>query len=145
MPNIASVLKDEVVRLCRKELRKEVEPLRKAAASHRRDLAAVKRELCAAQRRIQMLERQAGKVQGSSTPAEADRPVRFVAKGLRSLRTRLGLSAADLARLLGVSEQSVYGWEAKKTIPRRAQVQAFAALRGIGKREAHARLEQLAT
>jgi transcriptional regulator with XRE-family HTH domain len=60
---------------------------------------------------------------------------------LRSLRARLGLSAPQLARLLGVSEQSVYNWETKKATPRKEQLNAIIAMRGIGKREAHARLD----
>jgi transcriptional regulator with XRE-family HTH domain len=53
----------------------------------------------------------------------------------------LGLSAVDLARLLGVSMQSVYNWEHKKATPRKEQVAAIAALRSIGKKEAHQRLD----
>jgi transcriptional regulator with XRE-family HTH domain len=54
---------------------------------------------------------------------------------------RLGLSAADLARLLGVSMQSVYNWEHKKATPRKEQVAAIAALRSVGKKEARQRLD----
>ena len=36
MPNIASALREEVVRLARKEIRKEVETGRKASAQYRR-------------------------------------------------------------------------------------------------------------
>jgi DNA-binding transcriptional regulator YiaG len=69
-----------------------------------------------------------------------EKQTRFVAKGLVSLRKRLGLSAADLARLLGVSTQSVYNWEHKKASPRKVQVTAIAALRSVSKKEAHERL-----
>jgi DNA-binding transcriptional regulator YiaG len=142
MPNFGNVLKDEVVRLCRKELRKELGPVRKITAAHRRDIAALKRQLAEAQRRVHLLERQAAR-SGTARPTVAtDRPIRFVAKGLRSMRQRLGLSAADLARLIQVSEQSVYNWETKKTTPRREQVQSLAALRGLGKREVRAQLEK---
>jgi DNA-binding transcriptional regulator YiaG len=143
MPNLGNVLKDEVVRLCRKELRKELGPVRKITTAHRRDLAALKRQLAEAQRRVQLLERQAARAGAARPQPSTDKPVRFVAKGLRSLRQRLGLSAADLARLIEVSEQSVYNWESKKTTPRREQVQALAALRGIGKREVRAQLERM--
>jgi transcriptional regulator with XRE-family HTH domain len=70
-----------------------------------------------------------------------EKPIRFVAKGLVSLRRRLGLSAAELARLLGVSTQSIYHWEHKKTTPRKAQVAAIVALRSIGRTEAQERLQ----
>jgi transcriptional regulator with XRE-family HTH domain len=51
------------------------------------------------------------------------------------------LSAAQLALLLGVSEQSIYNWETKKATPRKEQLAAIIAMRGIGKREAHERLD----
>jgi DNA-binding transcriptional regulator YiaG len=69
--------------------------------------------------------------------------VRFVAKGLKSHRNRLGLSAADYGQLAGVSAQSVYNWEQGHASPRSEQLKMIAALRGIGKREAQVRLEQL--
>ena len=48
-----------------------------------------------------------------------------------------------MARLLGVSGQSVYKWELGKARPRARQLEAIAALRGVGKREVNARLEAL--
>jgi transcriptional regulator with XRE-family HTH domain len=59
------------------------------------------------------------------------------------LRKRLGLSAADLGLLLGVSALSVYKWEQGKARPRAKYLEAIADLRGIGKREAAVRLESL--
>jgi hypothetical protein len=47
--------------------------------------------------------------------------------------------------LLGVSGQSIYHWEAEKSRPRPAQLQAIAALRKLGKREARRRLEEIAS
>ena len=67
-----------------------------------------------------------------------------MAKGFRSLRTRLGLSAAELATLLDVSPQSVYNWEHQKSVPRASQVASIAALRTMGKKEARLRLEAAA-
>jgi len=68
--------------------------------------------------------------------------MRFVAKGLRSMRARLGVSMKDLAKLVGVSEQSVYNWEHKRAVPREPQLARIAALRGKGKRDAQALLAQ---
>jgi DNA-binding transcriptional regulator YiaG len=70
--------------------------------------------------------------------------VRFTATGLRSQRKRLGLSATDYAQLVGVSAQSIYNWEREITRPRKEQIAILAALRGMGKKEAQARLRQLA-
>jgi DNA-binding transcriptional regulator YiaG len=144
MPNIGAMLKEEISRLCRREIRKQVQPIRKVSAGYRRDIAALKRQLQDVQRRTGALAKQAA--QTSKTPAEeSGPPMRFVAKGLRSLRGRLGLSASDLAQLMGVSDQSVYNWELKKTTPRKEQLAALATIRSLGKREAHKRLEALQT
>ena len=69
--------------------------------------------------------------------------LRFSAKGFTKLRQRLGLSAAALGTLLGVTAQSVYKWEDGKARPRAAQLQAIAAVRKLGKREAAARLAEI--
>ncbi len=142
MPNIASVLKEEILRLARKEVRSELESLKKASAQHRADLAELKR-------RVAGLEKQVSKVAKKAQPKVAEGPsgeetsrVRFSAKGLATHRQRLGLSAADLGALLGVSAQSIYHWESGKTKPRQQQVAAIAALRKMGKREVKARLAE---
>jgi predicted transcriptional regulator len=75
--------------------------------------------------------------------ARAGKKVRFVAKGLRSQRVRLGLSASDVGTLVGVSAQSIYNWESGDTRPRDEQIARLAVLRGLGKREVQARLKQM--
>lgn len=141
MPNIGTFLKAEITRLCRREIRKEVAGIKKASGSYRRDIAALKRQVVALERKVAVLAKQTTAASNSTPPTLPDRPVRFVAKGLRALRTRLGLSAAQLALLLGVSEQSVYNWETKKAKPRKELLAAIIGMRAIGKREAHQRLD----
>lgn len=69
--------------------------------------------------------------------------IRFSAKRPAQQRQKLGLSAADMGLLLGVPGQTVYHWEAEKSRPRPTQLQAIAALRKVGKREAKTRLEEI--
>ncbi|GAC1531162.1 MAG: hypothetical protein NVS2B4_10360 [Ramlibacter sp.] len=69
--------------------------------------------------------------------------LRFSAARFAAQRKKSGLSAAKYAQLLGVSGLSVYKWESGQTRPRRAQLEAIAAVRGLGKREVAARLEHL--
>jgi DNA-binding transcriptional regulator YiaG len=141
MPNIGTLLKQEISRLCRREIRREVGALKRASAAYRRDIAALKRQMQALERKATVLAKRTAAVVDNAPAALPDRPVRFVAKGLRSLRARLGLSAKQLAVLLGVSEQSVYNWESKKATPRKEQLAAIIAMRDLGKREAQQRLE----
>jgi DNA-binding transcriptional regulator YiaG len=143
MSDIGTVLKQEIARLARRELRSVVEPMRKASSQQRQQIVVLKRELAALKTQLNKLHKSAQIPAVKSDATDSGKPLRFVAKGLRSLRVRLGLSAPDLAKLLGVSEQSVYNWEQKKSVPRREQLMALAALRGIGKREIRLRLSTL--
>jgi DNA-binding transcriptional regulator YiaG len=72
-----------------------------------------------------------------------DSAMRFSAKGLVANRRRLGLSARAYGALVGASALSIYKWEQGAVQPRAKHLAALATLRGIGKKEAAARLEML--
>lgn len=140
MPNIASVLKTEIARVARKEVRAETASLKKAVGTYRAEIAALKR-------RVQALEvdlRRLGKVKAKAEAVEVStaptRVPRFSAKSLASHRRRLALSVDDCALLVGSSGQSVYNWESGKTRPRAEHMPAIVALRSMGKKEAVERL-----
>jgi DNA-binding transcriptional regulator YiaG len=143
MPNIAAVFKEEIVRLARKEIRRQTNVLRKASAQYRKDIAEMKRRVADLQRKVSPIEKQVLKGVSSQVPEVHAERVRFTAKGLHSQRKRLGLSAADCGKLLGVTDQTIYNWEHETARPRKQQVAIIASIRGLGKREAYARLEQL--
>ena len=67
----------------------------------------------------------------------------FSGEALKAHRQRLGLSADKYGKLLGASGLSVYNWEQGKARPRKSSVDAWTALRRIGKREAAKRLASL--
>lgn len=143
MPNIAQVLRDEILRLARKENRHQNAATKRAAAQHRRDIAALKRQVASLQRTVNVLSKRASRIEPTvaASRAEGGVKLRFVAKGLRSHRARLGLSAGEFGKLVGASANSVYAWETGKTVPRREQVARIAAVRTMGKREAAQRLK----
>jgi len=141
MPNIASVLKDEILRLARKEVRTATEGLKKAGAAYRSDIASLKRQVATLQKQLARGEKKRAAGPEQVEPSEDASRIRFSAKRLARQREKLGLSAADMGLLLGVSAQTVYNWEAEKSRPRATQLAAIAALRGIGKRQVKARLE----
>jgi DNA-binding XRE family transcriptional regulator len=144
MSNVGTVLREEICRLSRRESRSQVDPTKKTTAQHRRAIAALKRQVAVLERQVKLLSR---KVLGSSPAVPSDpiatTRVRFVAKGLRSQRNRLGLSAAAFGKLVGVSAQSIYNWERELAHPRGEQRLKLASLRGIGKRQAAERLKPL--
>ena len=144
MANIASVLKDEIARVARKELRVETEKLKKASGQYRADIAALKRRVADLERQVSRLEKAAAKhAVVPATPATGSTRVRFSAEGLSKHRQRLGLSAVDLGILLGVSGQTIYNWEAGKSQPRTEQKVAIAGIRALGKRDTALRLAEL--
>jgi DNA-binding transcriptional regulator YiaG len=143
MPNVGSVLREEISRLSRREIRKQTLTTKKAAALHRHHIAALNRKVTQLERQVALLtHKMLSPRQAVASNGEQQR-VRFVAKGLHSNRSRLGLSAADFGKLLGVSAQSVYNWERGEATPRGSQLAKIASLRGIGKREVVKRLELL--
>jgi DNA-binding XRE family transcriptional regulator len=141
MPNIGAMLKQEITRLARREVRVQVQATKKASTQYRRHIAALRRQVTALERQLALVRRR-GAVSAPPTTGESPQKIRFVAKGLKSQRARLGLSAADFGRLVGVSAQSIYNWEQGHATPRAGQLAILAARRGIGKREALKLLEQ---
>lgn len=140
MPSIQEVLKSEIVRLARKEMKQELVQVRKQLAAHRTTLAALKRQIVEVERLAKSRSRNPSSPPSASLKAGS----RFSAKGLKSLRLNFGLSAADMGRLAGISGQSIYNYEAGTTRPRPEQLAALQALRGLGKKAALAKLEAMA-
>lgn len=143
--NLTNVLNEHVRRLARREINRNTKTTRKLTAQYRRDIAALKRELTRLARQMSFLEKQEKRRTGhaaatSSGPSEAE-GMRFRADGMKTHRSKLGLSAADYGKLVGVSGLTIYHWEAKKAKPRRSQLPKLASVRGLGKREAMKRLE----
>ena len=143
MPNVASVLREEITRLARKEVRQQVGPLRKTNAELRRTVTALKREVATLRSGLSFLEKQEKRRLGTAPRASAAEGVRFAARWVKADRERLELSAKDYGRLVGVAGLTIYNWEKGKSKPRNEQRAAWAHVRGIGKREAWRRLELL--
>ena len=143
MTNIASVLKSEISRVARKEVRGELVAVKKATGTYRAEIAALKRRMHVLEQELRQLTKAAVKVAPTAPDEESSAPLRFSAKGLASQRKRLALSANDCGLLVGASAQSIYKWESGGAKPRQRHLAAIAALKTIGKKEAAARLAAL--
>ncbi len=143
MPNLVAVLKKEICRLARREVKTQVNPLRRAARQYRHDIARLKRQLQIQERRIAALQTKGGARERPPAENEGLPPgVRFSPRSVRAQRKRLKLSAEQYGQLLGVTGQTIYLWEKGKTRPGKAQFAALVAVRSLGRREAVRRLEQ---
>ena len=142
--NLAGILRDAMRRLARKEIRTETGKTKQAVAQYRRDIARLKREVQSQRKEIAFLKAQEQKRLGQRpTVEEPQEKVRFSARSVRAQRKRLKLSAADYGKLVGVSGLTIYSWEHGNRRPRKAQLAALVAVRGIGRREAVAKLDVL--
>ncbi len=135
MPNIASVLKSEITRIARKEIRAEIEGLKKSVNTYRSEIAALKRRSLALEQELNRTHKSLPKPERPAIEDTGKTP-RFSAKRLASQRQRLGLSAEAVGLLVGASGQSVYNWESGKARPRASHLAAIAALRGLSKTRA---------
>jgi len=138
MPNIMGVLRAEIRRLARKETKQEMARLKK-------QVTVIKRRIAESRQRLQNLEQVSKRVAPMAAIAAArgaaarggddETQVRFSPVWVRSHRKKLAMSRLLYAKLVGVSPQTIMGWEAGRTRPRRQALQTWRALRARGVRE----------
>jgi len=147
MPNIAQALKAEIVRIGRKEIKasanilhRSIVILKKNVADHKRRIAALESEIKHLKSFHKKIEEQKPKVK----PEIAEK-VRFTSKSITKLRNKLGLTQEEFGKIIGVSSQNVYALEHKvgRLKFRPATLSNLLSIRGLGKREAKKRLEEI--
>ncbi|MFT5125274.1 MAG: DNA-binding transcriptional regulator YiaG [Kiritimatiellia bacterium] len=115
MPNVQTVLKEEISRVARKEIKLAMGKLKDDNAALKKSVSALKLKVAALERENKKVSKAVSRVKsGSGAPVKEDnRQGRFwvTGKGIRSMRRKLGLTQVELAKLLGVSGQAVYQWE----------------------------------
>ena len=134
MGKIETTLKAEITRLSRRETKglisKTVAELRRL----RQRVAALERELRAI-KAARAEEKAKTKIKAATETVVGEQTVRMSPRLIRSVRNRLGISQAKLAKLVGVSTLAVGNWELGKTKPRPESKARIAALRHLGRRE----------
>jgi len=143
MPDITSILKAEISRVARKEVRAEIETLKKASTSYRSAIADLRRQVATLEKELRRVGKGAARQAAAETPDDADgsdTKRRFSAARLAAHRAKLGLSAANYGALVGVSGQTIYHWEQGKARPRAAQLESLATVRSLGARDIAERL-----
>ena len=143
MPNFGTVIKEEVRRLARKEIRAAVGPVQKRLAETRRTAADLKRRVASLEGVVKQLKEEADarRLQAARAGAEEPQAARVGARSIRSQRKRLKLTREEFASLLGVSANTVYLWETDKVAPRGKSRSALVGIREVGAREARQLVE----
>jgi DNA-binding transcriptional regulator YiaG len=144
MPNLAAVLNHEIRRLAKREVTAEIGKIRRSHARLCQEVANLRRLLDQQDWELRHLKREIYEERGSSeAPGELLEEVRYSSRSIRALRRRLGLSAADFGRLVGVSPLTVFNWEHERFRPRKKKLAALIAIRKMSKREASDMLAKL--
>ena len=142
MPEIVRVLKQEITRLSRKEVRAATAPLTRQLRSIQKGLRDRSRQLADLSRTVAGILRDQRRQPLPGTSEEGERAVRVSPASVRRHRGRLGLSQKEMASLLGVSLGTIVGWESGRSSPRAKNRQAIAEVRTMGIREARERLKK---
>ena len=145
MPNIQQVLREEICRLARREVRDEMASVKKDTVRLKRDVAQLKRVIDELQRDNRVLRQTLKRIGDAQIPDQDElQSMRITGKMIRKLRDRLKLTQAEMATLMDVSPQSVYQWERKDgTIRMRMPTRvALQRLRQMGAREIRQEIEQ---
>lgn len=142
MVNIASVLKSEIARVARKEVRAEIEQLKKSSSSQRSAIAQLRRQVASLEKELKQARRQVVSAVRTQAVSVDDKPRRFSASRLAAQRAKLGLSAAAFGKLVGMSGATIYLWEQGKSRPSAEQLQKIAGIRALGKTAVLRRLSE---
>jgi DNA-binding transcriptional regulator YiaG len=146
MSKLEGIIKSEIVRLAKREIRKisvplgrDVRSLRGTVSQLRKTVSALGR-LTAHQQKVLAKE----KIQLEVSPDEV-RAARLSPRLIRSLRKHLRISQKELAVLAGVTVGAVHQWESGKFKPRGEKKGVFVALRKLGRRDVRKLLEERRT
>ena len=131
MPNIALILKAEIRRIARREIRLEYDALKK-------QVNGLKKSVRVQAQAIAKLEKTLAKNPDQSALADLDGPAakaitsRITPMSIKRQRTRLKLSQSELGQLLKVSTNTIVRWEAGTSKPRPIYRDQLVNLRGMG-------------
>lgn len=137
------VLRAEIRRLARKETKQELGAIKKQLTMLRRRLTEWNRRVQGLETRARQLMKNAAAPRRGGAAGDdgaGGKQIRFSAAWVRAHRKKLKMSRQLYARLVGVSAQTIMGWEAGRTRPRRAALRNWRAIRAKGVRELRAML-----
>jgi DNA-binding transcriptional regulator YiaG len=143
MGKLEGIMRSEIVRLAKREMRKSSAPLKKDVRSLKTTVSRLRKTVSALERLTaqQQKELGMGKARLEATPEEL-RKSRFSPQLIRSLRKRLGISQKEMAFLTGVTVGAIYQWEKGIFEPRGKKKGMLVALRKLGRRDVKRLLEE---
>ena len=142
MGKVEGVIKSEMVRLAKREVRKVSVPLGRDVRFLKSTVSQLRKVVFALQRitATQQKELEKGKMPLEASPEEV-KLSRFSPRLIRSLRGHLGITQKELAILTGVTVGAAHLWESGQFKPSMKKKAIMVALRKLGRREVRKLLE----
>ncbi len=143
MGKFEGIIKSEIVRLAKREVRKISVPLGRDVRSLKSTVSHLRKAVLTLQRVTSQQQKQLEKGEMSLQAApEEVKMSRFSPRLIRSLRGHLGITQKELALLTGVTVGAVHLWESGQFKPSEKKKAAMVALRKLGRREVRKLVEK---
>ena len=145
MGKFEGIIKSEIVRLAKREIRKTLVPLGRDVRLLKSTVSQLRKAVLLLERLMAQQQKELGKrkVPLEATPEEVKKS-RFSPRLIRSLRKSLGISQKELAILSGVTVGAVHMWESGRFRPKDEKKSLMVGLRKLGRRDVGKLLEQRA-
>jgi DNA-binding transcriptional regulator YiaG len=143
MGKVEVIIKSEIVRLAKREMRKISVPLGRDVRSLKNAVSQLRKTVLGLERftALQKKELEKKRVPLKAPPEEV-KISRFSPRLIRSLRGRLGITQKELAVLAGVTVGAIHQWESGIFKPRNEKKGVLVALRKLGRRDARKLFEE---
>jgi DNA-binding transcriptional regulator YiaG len=136
MGKLEGVLKEEIIRLSKMEMKKKVVPLRRDVRSLKSIASQLRKAVLSLQRFVSQQEKEMGPKPVPAVTPEDLKTARMSPGLIKSLRKHLGISQRELAKLAGVTVGAVFQWEKGNFEPKDDKKKILIGLRKLGRQEA---------
>jgi DNA-binding transcriptional regulator YiaG len=146
MGKLEGIIKSEIVRLARREMRKISVPLGRDVRLLKNTVSQLRKTVLALERFTTRQESELRKEKILlEAPPEEVKGSRFSPRLIRSLRKHLGITQKELAILAEVTVGAIHQWESGIFVPRSQKKSVLVALRKLGRREVRELLKEKGT
>jgi DNA-binding transcriptional regulator YiaG len=135
MAKLESIIKSEIQRLAKHEVRTVFRPLRKEVWGMKLKLSNLLKEFTVLNRLAKEISKAKSPEQKLAASPEEVKASRFTPERIRHLRIKLGISQREMGVLVGATIGAVASWESGKFKPQGEKKAALVALRKVRKRD----------
>jgi len=136
MGKLEGIIKEEIIRLAKREMRMKFVPLRRDVRSLKITISELRKSVSSLQKVASQQKNQVGPQPVPEVTSEDMVKARISPRLIKSLRKHLKVSQRELAKLAGVTVGAVFQWEKGKFEPKDDKKKILIGLRKLGRQEA---------